>query len=68
MGNWKAVKRDIDKNPQQETELYDLSKDQGEENNIASSNPEIVKRMEDIMKQEHTPSEVFPFAYETSQK
>ena len=27
MGNWKAVKRDIDKVPQGATELYDLSKD-----------------------------------------
>ncbi len=68
MGDWKAVKRDIDKNPQAETELYDLSKDPGEENNVASSNPEIVNRMEEIMKQEHVPSETFPFAYETIQK
>jgi hypothetical protein len=31
---------------------------------VANANPEIVKRMEEIMKQAHTPSEVFPFAYE----
>jgi len=68
MGNWKAVKRDIDKTPQQPTELYDLSVDIGEINNIASSNPEIVKKMEELMKQAHKPSEVFPFAFESSVK
>ncbi|MCJ7820869.1 MAG: arylsulfatase [Bacteroidales bacterium] len=65
MGNWKAVKLNINKIPQGETELYDLSSDNGETNNIASSNPEIVKRMEEIMKQEHTKSNDFPFTYET---
>lgn len=64
MGNWKAVKRDIDKTPQQATELYDLSGDIGETNNVASANPEIVKKMEEIMKEAHTPSEIFPFSYE----
>jgi arylsulfatase A-like enzyme len=67
-GNWKAVKRDIDSTPQGTTELYDLSKDIGETDNKASSNPEIVKKMEEIMKQAHTPSKDFPFAYETSIK
>ena len=65
MGNWKAVKLNIDKTPQGETELYDLSTDIGELNNVASANPAIVKKMETIMKQAHTPSEVFPFAYES---
>jgi len=65
MGNWKAVKLNIDRIPQGETELYDISTDIGENNNIASSNPEIVKKMEEIMKQEHIPSIDFPFTYET---
>jgi len=30
-------------------ELYNLSSDTGEENNIADKNPEIVKMIEDIM-------------------
>ena len=61
MGNWKAVKRDFDKIPRGATELYDLSEDIGETNDVASSNPEIVKKMEEIMKNAHTPSEIFPF-------
>lgn len=64
MGNWKAVMLNIDKDPRGETELYDIVKDPGEENNVASLNPEVVKRAEEIMKEAHTPSEVFPFAYE----
>ncbi len=68
MGDWKAVKRDIDRTPQGSTELYNLKDDIGETNDLASSNPEIVKKMEDIMKEAHTPSEVFPFAFETSNK
>jgi arylsulfatase A len=63
-GNWKAVKLNVDNSPQGETELYNLSTDIGEENNLASSNPEIVKKMEKIMKEAHKPSAIFPFAYE----
>jgi len=68
MGNWKAVKLNIDKTPQGVTELYNLSTDIGETNNIALSNPEIVKKMEEIIKQAHTTSEIFPFIYETPKK
>jgi arylsulfatase A len=68
MGNWKAVKRDIDKSPQGAIELYDLIKDMGETNNIASANPEMVVKLENIMKQAHTPSKDFPFISETVKK
>ena len=64
MENWKAVKRDINIIPQGITELYDLSVDTGETNNVASAHPDIVKKMEEIMKQAHTPSVVFPFVFE----
>jgi arylsulfatase A len=68
MGNWKAVKRDVDKMPQGSLELYDLSADIGETTNVASSHQDIVRKMEEIMKQAHKPSEVFPFAFEQSAK
>ncbi len=64
MGNWKAVKQNVDKIPQGETELYDLSTDPGETNNLALSNPELVLKLNDIMKQAHIPSKDFPFIYE----
>jgi arylsulfatase A len=65
-GKWKAIMLNVDKNNGSDAELYDLSEDAGETRNIALSNPEIVSKLENIMKQAHTPSEIFPFAYEAS--
>jgi arylsulfatase A-like enzyme len=67
-GNWKAVKLNIDKTPQNPTELYNLLTDVGETNDVALSNPEIVNKMEMIMKQAHTKSDVFPFMFESTPK
>jgi arylsulfatase A-like enzyme len=64
MGNWKAVKLNIDKDIEFQTELYDLSNDMGETKNIARARPDILVKMEEIMKQAHIPSEDFPFTYE----
>ena len=44
-GKWKAVRVD----PKKATELYDLEKDLGEENNLAKEHPEVVKRLEGLM-------------------
>lgn len=68
MGDWKAVKRDIDKTPQLATELYNLKNDISETNNVALSNPEIIRRMEEIFKEAHTPSDIFPFTFEKVNK
>lgn len=64
MGDWKAVKLDINTDPQGKTELYNLSLDIGENNNVAAENPEIVKKMETIMNSAHQPSENFPLEAE----
>lgn len=66
MDKWKAVKRDVDKTPQGSLELFDITADLGETNNVASSYPEIVKKVEAIIIQAHTPSNIFPFANEIS--
>lgn len=66
MGNWKAVKNGYGNLTKGPTELYDLSKDIGETTDIASSNPELVRKMEEIMSKSHTPSEIFPFESEKS--
>jgi arylsulfatase A len=68
MGNWKAVKLNVDKDRDGIPELYDLSKDIGETDNVASSNPVILKRMDEIMKKAHIPNADFPFAWEISNK
>lgn len=60
-GNWKAIRLDVGKNPNGPLELYDLATDIGEQNNVASQHPEIVKRMAKIMNEEHTESEIISF-------
>jgi len=65
MGNWKAIRRDVDRKPQGKTELYNLADDMGEINDLAGSNHEIVMELEKIMKEAHTPSEIFPFSSDT---
>jgi arylsulfatase A len=64
MDKWKAVVLNADKIPHSPAELYDLSSDIGETTDLAASNPEIVRKLEELMKQAHVPSEVFPFANE----
>lgn len=63
-GNWKAVKLNINKTPQGETELYDLSSDFSESENIAASRPDLVEKAEELFRKSHIQSEIFPFAYE----
>jgi len=61
MGDWKAVKYNVLKNPSAKLELYDLSKDVKEENNVADEYPEIVEKIEKILREARTPSKVFSF-------
>lgn len=63
-GDWKAVRYDVSK-AESQTELYNLADDIGEENNVADQYPELVKELEEIMKNARTESEVFQFKSET---
>ena len=54
--NWKAVRNGIDK----PVEIYDLSQDAGETQNLASSRPDLVKRAEAILKEAHRPDPNWP--------
>jgi arylsulfatase A-like enzyme len=49
-GNWKAIRRPLFTG---EIELYDLSRDIGEENNLAASHPEKVAEAKAMMKKGH---------------
>mgnify|MGYP006286649631 CR=1 FL=1 len=49
MGRWKGVRQA----QSERFQLYDLSKDVGEENNVADAHPGIVKRMDAIADREH---------------
>ena len=53
MNNWKAVKIDIRKHPENKWMLFDLSKDPNETTDIAVKNPELIKQMDTIVKKEH---------------
>ncbi|MGQ8338539.1 arylsulfatase [Sunxiuqinia sp. A32] len=63
-GNWKAVRYNVSKGDKP-TELYDLSTDIAEEKNVADQYPEIVKEMDEIMKNARTESKVYQFKAET---
>ena len=62
MGNWKLVRQNLSKpNVDSPDELYHLASDPGETQNLAEVFPERVARMRQIMREQRTPSTVFPF-------
>lgn len=60
-GKWKAVQLNCFDESRTTVELYDLSVDIGEQNNIASEHPEVVKELLAIMEKEHVENPDFPF-------
>jgi arylsulfatase A-like enzyme len=73
MGNWKLVKQNMlggGKGPAKRprapkpmtTELFDLATDPHEEHDVAAQQPDLVAKMEAVMKAQHRPSRMFPFA------
>ena len=60
-GDWKAVQYGIKKDPNAPIELFDLSKDLGEENNLADQYPEKIEEISTILKTARTESAVFSF-------
>ncbi len=57
-GDWKLVKQ----RPRYRPELYDLSKDLSERNDVAAQNPEIVERMSALFRSSRTDNPNFPVA------
>ncbi len=60
-GNWKLVKYNVLKQPDQPGELYDLATDPAEANNLAATHPEICQRLGQLMRTARTPSPDFNF-------
>ena len=66
-GKWKIIRSGVDKGDSP-YELYVLSQDIGEQNNLATEKPEIVERLASYAKLAHAPSKLFPlFAGEKGQ-
>lgn len=63
MRDWKGMRMNIFKG-NMELELYNLKTDPSEQQNVAADNPEIVKQIEQIMKQEHTSATIERFKIE----
>ena len=55
-GQWKGIR----KGPAAPVELYDLKTDLSEKNNLATQRPDLVKRIEELMRTSRTDSEEFP--------
>ena len=55
-GKWKAVRNGVDK----PIEIYDLTTDSGETNNLAKSRPELVQRARKIFTEAHRPDPNWP--------
>ncbi len=67
-GDWKLVRYNVLNADKITTELYNLSNDIGEENNLAAENPELVKELLELMKNARTESEVYKFEAKTFMK
>lgn len=55
MGDWKAIRP----KPGGAWELYDLAGDPGETKDVAAEHPDLVARIEQIARQEHTPERAY---------
>ncbi|MDF2851457.1 arylsulfatase [Sphingobacterium multivorum] len=57
-GRWKAVKLDLKKNPKAKWQLYDLSSDPWEENDLAAQYPQMLRHFDEIVQHEHRPAHI----------
>lgn len=58
VGDWKGVRYNLIENPDSPLELYDLSNDTDETNNLADEYPEVAAQLEVLMREASRPSSV----------
>jgi arylsulfatase A-like enzyme len=63
MDQWKAIRKNI-RDGNLDLELYNLETDIQEQVNVAGQHPEIIRKIEEIMKNEHVPAEIDRFKME----
>ncbi len=64
MGDWKGIRFNAGVDVDAPIRLFSLAEDVGETNNVAADHAEVVARIAEIMRTEHTPSDLFPFPRE----
>ena len=66
VGDWKAVRQNLkpkgNAKPDLHIVLYDLKNDIAESHDVSSEHPEVVAKLDKLMRQQHVPSKDFPFA------
>ncbi len=67
-GQWKGVRNNVGKAPDSTLELYNLTSDLGEVDNVASKHPEIVNRIDGYMRDAYTPSKLWSFGNSKKKK
>jgi arylsulfatase A-like enzyme len=58
-GKWKIIRSGVDTGDPP-FELYDLSRDIGEQHNVAAEHPDVVAQLAQYAKEAHAPSKLFP--------
>ena len=59
-GKWKGVRLNVHDTADAPLELYDLSQDLAEKNNVAAQHPDIVKKIVLLMREAHIPDKNWP--------
>jgi arylsulfatase A-like enzyme len=54
LGDWKGVKRNVRKEPNGAWELYNIATDRKETKNVAALHPDIIQKITETSKREHT--------------
>ena len=61
MGRWKGIRLNCYKGPDGPLLLYDLENDLAEEQDVAEQHPEIVLKMAELLRQQHSDSAIWDF-------
>ncbi|MDX1637179.1 MAG: arylsulfatase [Balneolaceae bacterium] len=61
MGKWKGIRKNIVKEGNMDIALYNLENDLREEHDVAAQHPEVVRKIQEIMRQEHSRANVETF-------